>query len=129
MKKKQIVVVNNEFLKVIELVLNKIKKYESIGRLDKSFYIIKYLNSIYLILKYWDYSKLPYSELPKCIENTIECSLQGLKNKLKILPRELYIDISKLLENIEKVSEGINNLEIISEEVKNNKFVDNQVVI
>ena len=104
---------SNNLLKVIELILGKMKKYEELGRLDKSFLILGYLNKIMLFVKYWYYSKLPYSQLPKCLEESLECSLQELKDKLKILPREVYVDITQLLTQIQVLEEGISNIQIL----------------
>lgn len=117
----------NKLKDVINLSISKLQKYEDIGRLDKGLIVIKYLTSIFNIVKYWYYSNLPYSDLPKCIETTLECSLDEIKDKLKILPRELYLDLTSLLIDLYKQEEGIGNLEIIGVD-KNNKLIDFQTV-
>lgn len=115
----------NRLKEVIELVMGKIKKYEELGRIDKSYLITEYLNKIYLVLRYWVYSGLSYQELDACIEKTIECSLQELKEKLKILPRELWLEIALLINKNQTLLEGIDNLEIIGL-LKDNNLTDLQ---
>lgn len=106
---------SDNFRKIIFLILTKMTKYEDLGRIDKAMEIVEYLNKIVMILRYWYYSGKSYKELPECIEKTLECSLNDLKNKLKILPREIYIEISDLLVDLYKQEEGLGNLEIIGE--------------
>jgi hypothetical protein len=119
------VVFTNRLKEIVELILAKLAKYEEIGRVDKAYLIIGYLNKIYMILRYWHYSGLDYSQLDKCIEENLECSLQELKEKLKILPRELWIDISTLISRGDAFPSGINNLEIFGV-FKDNVLIDLQ---
>lgn len=119
--------ITDKLIQVVSLVLTKTKKYEELGRLDKAFLITTYLNKIYLILRYWHYSGLPYNELPKCIEESIECSLKELNNKLNILPREFWLEISELLLQRGYITNGIDDLEIIGI-TKDNIFIDFQNV-
>lgn len=119
---------SDNLLKVIELILVKVKKYEEIGRLDKGYLLIGYLNKIYLIVRYWYYANTPYSELPKCIEEMLECSLDELKDKLKILPRDLYVDITQLLDEIKLIGIGINNYQVANfDTVNSGVFPDLQI--
>lgn len=106
---------SDRFRQIIYLILSKMTKYEDLGRVDKAFEIVEYLNRIIIIVRYWYYTNKSYKELPECIEKTLECSLDDLKKKLKILPRELFIEISDLLIDLYKQEEGLGNLEIIGE--------------
>jgi len=120
------ILLTEKLTQVLLLVLEKVRKYEELGRLDKAHTIVSYINSILLIVKHWYYSDVAFKELPICFELRIECVLKELKAKLHLLPRDLWVDISSLLLQRGHVPIGIDEMEIIGT-TKDNPLTDFQI--